>query len=195
MPLIVEDGTMPIGANSYASLESANAYLLARKAGEWPAPTVDNEGNFFETDTPGKESALIKATDYLNGLSWYGRKKPLTNGTGGRVMAWPRIEVVDADNYTVADDIVPAAVVDACCYLAGFIYGGGDPQPTLERGGRVAAERVGSLSTSYFDDAANRDVYSALADLLKGLAKGFDNYAGLGNGANARTTIHRLVLG
>lgn len=36
MPLIVEDGTMPEGANTYASVADADAYLLSRGVSGWP---------------------------------------------------------------------------------------------------------------------------------------------------------------
>ena len=38
MSLIVEDGTMPEGANTYASVADADAYLLSRGVSDWAAP-------------------------------------------------------------------------------------------------------------------------------------------------------------
>ena len=194
MPLlIVENGTLVPGANSYATVEMADAYHQARGSEEWPisspepdpAPEPDDGADESDTDadTPGdvdtslaqKEAALIRATDYLNGLAWKGRRAAV-----GRVMAWPRIEVIDADGYEIASDSVPENVVFACCHLAGLIFAGTDAQPVLDRGGRVQSEGVSGLNTSYFDDAANRDVYAGVADLLSGLAYGFDQYAGVG---------------
>lgn len=171
MALIVEDGSCPVGANTYADVATADAYLAPRKTKKWPQS---------DDDQAGKEAALIKAADTLNGLDWHGTRMPWPGGTGGRVMAWPRKGVIDSDGYPVATDAVPQAVADAACWLAGFIYGGGDPQPVLERGGRIQSERVSSLATTFFEDAANRDVYTAVADLLKGLARGFEDYTGAG---------------
>jgi len=184
MALIVEDGSCPKGANSYADVAAADAYLANRKTEGWPQSADDQAG---------KEAALIKAADYLNGLSWHGGRMPWPDGSGGRVMAWPRRAVIDADGYPVPINAVPQAVVDANCWLAGLVYSGVDLQPVLERGGRVQSESVGSLSTSYFDDAASRDIYSVLADLLGGLADGFGDYSG--TGTQKKTGVIPLVLG
>lgn len=166
MTLIVEDGTMPTGANTYADLATCDAWQAVRASEGWP----NSEGETEEAEISAKkEAALVLATDYLNGLSWRGKR-----AAGGRVMAWPRLDIVDPDGYEIAADTVPLQVVNACCYLAGQVYQGVDLQPVLERGGRIQSEGVSSLSTSYFDDASNRDVFSALADMLAGLATGLD---------------------
>ena len=185
MTLTVETGTMPPGANSYASVADCNDYQFARGSEDWPpAPEGGDDPNVAQ-----KEAALVRATDYLNGLAWKGKK-----ASGGRVMAWPRIEVEDADGYVVPADSVPLNVVYACCYLAGLVYAGTDVQPVLERGGRIQSEKVSTLETSFFEDAANRDVFSALADLLNGLALGFGDYAGVGvKGGGDR--MGKVVLG
>lgn len=176
MSLIIEDGAMPDGANSYATIADADSWHRLRRSppAVWP-PAGEKEEE--------KESALIRAADYLNGLNWKGRR-----AASGRVMAWPRAEVVDADGFIIASTVVPLAVVYAQCYLAGVIFSGKNIQPVLERGGRIASESVGSLSTTYFDDAASRDVHTALADMLGGLALGL-------SGVKPKMTVGRASLG
>ena len=164
MALIVENGTMPEGANSYASIADADAWQAARGSQTWPPADPDGQ----DGQEALKEAALILAADYLNGLKWVGRK-----AAPGRIMAWPRLEAFDLDGYSIAANAVPEAVKAACCYLAGLAYDGTDLQPILERGGRIQSRSVGKLSTSYFQDAPGRDVFSALADLLSGLAADF----------------------
>ena len=187
MALIIEDGTMPAGANSYAAVADCDGWQGARGSTIWPAPPAEPDNDL---NLAAKEAALIKATDYLNGLGWNGKRAP-----GGRVMAWPRIGAVDADGYSIDENTIPGAVQAACCYLAGVAYSGTDLQPILERGGRIQSESVGSLSTSYFQDAANRDIYSVLADLLHGLASEFDDYAGTASGnGKPKTTMATAVL-
>ena len=156
MALIVENGAMTRKANTYAALAEADAWLGARGFASWPQPSVDQE------IIARKEAALIRATDYLNGLGWNGKK-----AAEGRIMAWPRLEALDADGRPIASNAVPPQVKAATCYLAGQIYNGVEAQPVLERGGRIASESVGGLSTSFFDDAPGRDVFSALADLAR----------------------------
>lgn len=131
MALIVEDGSMPEGANSYVSLEEADAYLTARNV--W-AVTDD------ESLVSQKEAALIRAFDALNTLSWKGSLPDWQ-----RTVAWPRAEVPvpgvqvkpGAEPEFLPADMVPRAVQQAQIELAGLIYGGHDPLAPVERGGKV----------------------------------------------------------
>ena len=184
MPLVVEDGSKPLGANSYCSVMECDAWQAERGSPNWPAPPETGE----DPRRADKEAALIKAADYLNGLNWKGRR-----AGSGRLMAWPRLEAIDADGYVVAEDEVPEAVKSAACYLAGLAVVGVDLQPVLARGGRVASEAVDVISASYFDDAASRDVHSVLADLLSGLAHDFHGYAGTALTAGKSGSIRRVT--
>ena len=56
MPLIVEDGTLPAGANSFASVADADAYHAARLTAAWTDELAEVQ----------KEAALIRASDWLN---------------------------------------------------------------------------------------------------------------------------------
>mgnify|MGYP000257303279 FL=1 len=51
MPLIVEDGTLPAGANSFASVADADAYHAARLTAAWTDELAEAQ----------KEAALIRA--------------------------------------------------------------------------------------------------------------------------------------
>lgn len=158
MTLIIEDGSMPAGANSYVSVADCGLWQGARGGGGWAA-----------ADEAAREAALILAMDYLNGLRWKGRRAAC-----GRLPAWPRLGVTDADGYAIPADAVPAAVVSAQCYLAGVAVSGGDLQPVLERGGAVRREKVGSLETEYCQGAPARELFTVLSDLLRGLAWGLE---------------------
>lgn len=163
--LILEDGSMPEGANAYATVTMCDTWQSIRNSEKWPPAPEDGE----DPNLAAKESALIRAADYLNGLNWRGKR-----ADGGRLMAWPRVDTVTVDGYSVAENTVPEAVKAANCYLAGLAFGKKDLQPVLERGGRVQTEKIGSLQTTYFDDSQNRDIYTALADLLSNLVDGFE---------------------
>lgn len=152
--LIVEDGSCPEGANTYASLAAANAYCLDR--GLW-AETEDNTA---------KESALIRATDWLNSMDWRGTKVDLL-----RVMAFPRDSVIIGDKVLLDNNTVPAAIVVACIEAAAIYYSGADPMSAQEHGGDVAAysESVGSLSmsTTYKDGAPAETLYRSVTGRIK----------------------------
>lgn len=134
--LIVEDGTMPEGANTYVSLEDVDAYLVPR--GLWET-TPDDAG---DSVIAKKEAAIIRAFDAMNTLNWAGDVPDWQ-----RVTAWPRQNVPMPGVKTkpgeepifLPADMVPRAVVQAQMELAGLIYGGLNPLAPVERGGKVVS--------------------------------------------------------
>ena len=146
--LTVEDGTRPTGANTYAALADANAYWADRGNATW-ADATDDE----------KAAALIQATDYLNGLSWTGRKVAI------RTMAWPRIDV-EVDGYAVGSDEIPDEVVQACCYMAGEIIGGANPLAATDR--PLTKLTAGSVSMEWDSSSSQAPQYPALKFILRG---------------------------
>lgn len=134
--LIVEDGTMPEGANTYVSLELADAYLVPR--GLWEA-TPDDAG---DSVIAKKEAAIIRAFDALNTLNWVGDVPDWQ-----RVTAWPRENVPmpgvmpkpGEEPTFLPADMVPRAVVQAQMELAGLIYGGLNPLAPVKRGGKIVS--------------------------------------------------------
>ena len=147
--LIVEDGTMPTGANSYASVSDADAYHASRGLTAWAAAT-----------TADKEAALVKATDYLNGLAWHGSK------VDKRVMAWPRHGAED-DGWIIASNVVPGAVVSACCEAAGAILSGVAPLAVQDRS--MSSIKDGPVNIEYEQGAPQAPRLPAVESLLKGL--------------------------
>lgn len=134
--LIVEDGTMPEGANTYASLADVDAYLVPR--GLWET-TPDDAG---DSVIAKKEAAIIRAFDAMNTLNWAGDVPDWQ-----RVTAWPRqnvpmpgVKTKPGEEPTfLPSDMVPRAVVQAQMELAGLIYGGLNPLAPVERGGKVVS--------------------------------------------------------
>ncbi len=132
--LIVEDGTMPEGANTYVSLADVDAYLVPR--GLWET-TPDDAG---DSVIAKKEAAIIRAFDAMNTLNWAGDVPDWQ-----RVTAWPRQNVPmpgvkpkpGEEPTFLPADMVPRAVVQAQMELAGLIYGGLNPLAPVERGGKI----------------------------------------------------------
>lgn len=153
MPLIVEDGTMPAGANSFASLADADAYHAARLTEAWADSLAGDK----------KEAALIRATDWLNRkVRWEGCKT-----TRKQRMAWPRTGVATRGG-PVPSDEVPAEVVEACCELAGFFVEQ-DYLAPLDRGGDIASLSVDVISITYNGTAPAETVFPSLSGPLAGL--------------------------
>lgn len=143
MPLIVEDGTLPAGANSFASVADADAYHAARLTAAWTDELAEAQ----------KEAALIRASDWLNRkVMWNGRK-----ASRSQRMAWPRAGVSTQDG-PVPSDEVPAEVVEACCELAGFFVEQ-DYLAPLDRGGDIASLGVDVISIAYNGTAPAETVF------------------------------------
>lgn len=151
--LTVEDGTRPTGANTYAALADANAYWADRGNAAWEDATDDE-----------KSSALIQATDYLNGLSW------ATGTPVGDVMAWPRTGAVSPSGGLFSMSMVPNAVVQATCYMAGAIIGGADPLGVQDR--TINQMSVGSVSITYDPTSPQSPKFPAVTAMLKALIWG-----------------------
>ncbi len=134
--LIVEDGSCPAGANSYASLEEADAYALPR--GLW-TPTED------ESVMLAREQAILRASDWLNSLDWKGAPVEL-----GREMAWPR-KGIGGYGVVVAENAVPTCVKTACIEATVLVVGGTDLFAPQEYSGKVTARstKVGPISESF----------------------------------------------
>ena len=134
--LIVEDGSMPEGANAYASLAQADAYCIPR--GLWPAS--EDEGVLAS-----RERAILRASDWLNSLDWRGL--PVLPD---REMAWPRADV-HVRGESLPSDAVPSAVQTACIEAAAAVASGTDLFAPQEYAGQVKARavKVGPIEESY----------------------------------------------
>lgn len=163
MTLIVEDGTMPQGANSYISLEDADLYLVPR--GLWEE-TPDEDA---DSVVAKKEAALIRSFDALNTLKWLGSPVDWQ-----RVTAWPRRNVPvsgqkgkQGQQLFVPEDMVPHAVMQAQAELAGLVYGGLDPLAPVERGGKIISmsesSKEGDLDVIGGDSKSYSVTYSETA--------------------------------
>lgn len=78
MAFVVEDGTGVAGANSYTSVEFADAYFDERGNTVWASIT----------DPADKEKLLVQATDYIELI--YGRRFIGDMASIGQSLSWPR---------------------------------------------------------------------------------------------------------
>ena len=149
MALIVEDGSIVAGANSYASVAQADAYHADRLNAEWAALATD-----------GKESALIKATDYLEQTyadAWKGYRVD-----ADQPLSWPRYDVI-AYTYPFPADSVPLALRNAAIELALKASKG----PLLcDEGQRVKRKKVDVLETEYDTYSSPQKRYTAVQRAL-----------------------------
>lgn len=168
MSLIVEDGTVVAGAESYASVAAANVYHGNRGNVAWGALASDTV----------REQSLRKATDYMIEMyrpRWKGFRK-----MGTQTLDWPRsfvyLEpfvrgVVGTYPFLVPDTIVPVEIINVCCELA-LKSSVAELSPDLGR--KVVSVTVGPISTTYDKNSRESVAYRAqdllLAPYLKGSA-------------------------
>lgn len=155
MTITVEDGTGLAAAESYVSVANANTYWANRADTVWVAAALAE-----------KEAALREATLYLDGVyNWIGTRVKSTQG-----LAWPRAYTggLDSDNSEVLSTVVPAKVVKACCELALEALTT-RLAATLDRGGLIKSESVGSLSVTYMDGAPSARSYPFVEMMLRRL--------------------------
>lgn len=155
MALIVEDGSIVAGAESYITLADADAYFTARGNATWAA--------LADAD---KEAALRKATDYMvgrYGLRWKGERVSEL-----QALDWPR-SCAYANGFLIASDTVPEAVQRACAELA-VRASVADLSPDV--GAQVKSETVGPISVTYADGARQSDAYRAVDAMLNAYLKG-----------------------
>jgi hypothetical protein len=127
--LVVEDGTGLTNSNSYATRAAADAYHVPRDNTTWADADLNN-----------KIASLIRATDYVDRRwRWKGTKKLET-----QALQWPRVGVVDANGFDMADEVPPAVRQAVMEYALRIVDDLGDllPDPTEdERGAFITLKR------------------------------------------------------
>jgi len=122
---------------------------------------------------------LLKAMDYLNGLSWYGSRFTIC-----QPLPWPRSGVL-FDGVKLPPDTIPAQLVTAQCMLA--IEAKGGDLLAANREAAVKSERVeGAVTTTYAvsDGQSFTPSYPLVMGILNGLVSG----KGFAINATARRT-------
>lgn len=172
--LVVETGAVVAGANAFVTLEECEAYHTIRGNADW----VDTD------DDEAKKAAIVSATFFLDHLKWKGLKTGLDNPLawpryGNDVSGWngllhpssPYMGVIDEDGYDVGTATVPSKVKQACCEMALRYLQGADPEPDLDRGGRIRSQTIDVISTTYESGANPEPVYTVVRRLLRGLTQ------------------------
>lgn len=166
MAIIVEDGTIVAGANSFISLNDADLYFEGRnEPSTWTSATDE-----------AKESALLyAAAEIAWGYAWRGQAvQPYDHD-----WPFPRYALIDDDGFvytypnseSVGGSAVPRRVLDAQCELA---LGHLDEalNEAKDRGGDIKMEKVGSLAVEYFEGAPTDRTFPHVELLLAGLHHG-----------------------
>ena len=161
--IIVEDGSIVEGANSYGDRASFIAYALAR--------------GVVIADDDQADVALIIAMDWLETQPFPGHKT-----TQEQTTQWPRTGAV-IGGYPVADDEIPRAVIETQ-FEAGIAYQAGyNPLGAQER--LVKRVRVGQIEKEYIDNGdayqqMPRALFNKLSIIIAPTSTGFEFTVGIG---------------
>lgn len=148
MAIVVEDGSIVTGANSYVSEAELATYEADRGL------TISGD----------PLALLIQAMDYLETLYYIGTKK-----TSDQPLQWPRTSVY-IDGYLFAPDAIPQELKNAQMALAVSIDAGTDPMATLERA--TKREKADVLEVEYMDNASSVAIITSVNRLLRKLLAG-----------------------
>ena len=160
MPLIVEDGTIVPGADSYISLDDARE--LAAKY-----------GRYLPADDTMAEAAL------RNGAIYIGLQEPMMCGSrvsASQSLAFPRTGI-SLYGFPVANDSIPDQVKLAQI-IAAQEYGNGVDVRASTDGRATSMERVeGAVTVQYFNNGSSgaTTTITAAIDALRPLLCGLNN--------------------
>ncbi|PZQ46173.1 MAG: hypothetical protein DI551_05700 [Micavibrio aeruginosavorus] len=159
--MIVETGAVIPDADSYVSVAEADAYFTSRGIDAWAGATSV------------KESALVRATDYVE-QTYDGRWKG-ERVSSDQSLSWPRYDVC-VDGYYIPMAAIPKQLVRAVCELAVKALSS-DLNPDIDKGG-VKFEKVDVIETEYFENGPLNTKRPAVDGNLRGLL--------ISNGVNAK---------
>lgn len=164
MALIVEDGSIVSGAESYISVADADLYFSNRGEATWAALAANV-----------KEQLLRKSTDYLvqaYRLKWKGSRVGAE-----QALDWPR-NFVERDDFQASqlngysmiggvyyypNNIVPIEVKNACAEMA-LKANNGELAPDLDK--RTIREKVDTLEVEYSEYGVEYVRYRAIDNAL-----------------------------
>lgn len=161
MALVIEDGTVVAGANTYVDVETAKEYAAAR-------------GVDLGTDDVVTEQRLLGAMDYLESLRYRGRRTEPDE----QLLAWPRSGVC-YDGVAIGSNIIPARLKAAQSQLVIELFNGvvifSSSGASSTGGEFIKKEKVDVLETEYATPKETGEVLLSVASmpavdaLLRGL--------------------------
>lgn len=162
--IIVEDGTIVSGANTFVGVASFRQYCGDRNI-------------TLPADNNAVAAMLIKGTDYLETLDKEYIGVPVNPAT--QSLKWPRKELHGGTLYTtigrlvILPTVIPSALIKAQLYLTTAIVQGVDLAP-VQTGPMVTMEKVDVIETHYSEAFGDfiRPVMPTVDALLKPLIAG-----------------------
>ena len=151
MALIIENGSLVTGANSYITVDGWKSWM--------------DDRNISHTNSDSKiEGAIMRAMDYFESLHFVGEKHEDT-----QALQWPR-DYVYIDGYSIESDEIPKEV-KAAMYEATKMELDGD-SPIKEQGRATVSEKIGDIQVTYKGNAGMRKTTPAFTHAVRKLIHG-----------------------
>ena len=133
--IVVEDGSIVTGANSYVSLVDARA-------------RAEVLGATLSDDNDTANAQLVQGAYYNESMYLDCFQGSIVDST--QAMQWPRQNVY-INGFLFASDAIPQQIIDSQIFTAAAIEAGVALYPNND-GKSVASKTVGSISVSYFSN-------------------------------------------
>lgn len=162
--LIVEDGTIVPGANSYIDRAAYIAYAALR--------------GVVIADEDAADAEIIGGMDYVETQRFIGERiqtglptlyAPIDTALPEQPCQWPRMGIYPFDDNPRALRVIPAKLMAAQAQVALDIHNGFKPFVNIAAGSRVVSEKIGPLSRTYANDQRAVTLMPIAAGLLRGL--------------------------
>lgn len=163
MALIVEDGSIVTGAESYLSVADADTYWSNRNVANWDGSTTN------------KEAALRIATQFIDAT--YEFESYIQTAT--QALKWPRGGFTGKSGRDYYSNTVPQCVKDATAELAREWVTNGAFVPNLDRGGDIKKVKAGSVEVEYMDKAMGGKSFAYVSRLLNDVISGTSQAANM----------------
>ena len=141
MALVIEDGSVVSGANSYVTLAEFKAW-------------ADSRDISYNADDNVVEAQILRAMDYFERLFFIGNK-----ANENQPLQWPRTEALIDGYYADATEI-PKEVKTAL-YEATVVEASGYSELEVQSR-KTLRERVGDIEVEYAENSENRTITPAL---------------------------------
>tara|TARA_R100000951_G_C2584224_1_gene162889 strand:+ start:108 stop:581 length:474 start_codon:yes stop_codon:yes gene_type:complete len=140
MALVIEDGSIVSGANSYITIANYKSW-------------ADDRGISYSTDSKIEQS-IFRAMDWFERQMFIGNK-----ANENQPLQWPRTEAL-IDGYYVDATEIPNQVKTALYEVTTVDLAGNSEFNTQDR--KTSKEKVGDIEVTYADNSENRIISPAL---------------------------------
>jgi hypothetical protein len=145
--LVVEDGTIVTGANTYASVNTVDAYCARMGLTAWASAT-----------TTEKTYAIHRAMAFIEAQSFKGYKTDYDNP-----LKWPRNGMDDDEGYAIDEDEIPNDLINGLCRAAyEEIVSAGVLQKNVARADRVKFQKIDVIEQEWDNYDKDQTTFSAI---------------------------------